>query len=120
MWKAFLSVVTKRASAAVHVLDRFHVAQLPSKAVDDVRRDEARALRETGKHTVLTKTRWILLKHRANLAPKRRTRLRELVRINLATVRAYLLKEQLQRFWKYVLFSSECGARGSHTVASRT
>ncbi|WP_437987900.1 transposase [Sorangium sp. So ce117] len=86
----------------------------------NVRRDEARALRKTGKHTALTTTRWILLKHRANLAPKRRARLRELVRINLATVCAYLLKEQLQHSCKYVLFCSECGARGSRTVALRT
>jgi len=101
MWKAFLSVVKKRASTAVHVLDRFHVAQLLSKAVDSVRRQEVRALRARGKHAVLTKTRWILLKRRENLTDHQHTRLRELVRINLRTVRAYLLKERLGTFWTY-------------------
>jgi transposase len=101
MWKAFLSVVRKRATGAVHILDRFHVAQLLSKAVDTVRREEVRALRKSGKQAILTKTRWILLKNRSNLTKKERTRLRDLVGLNLRSVRAYLLKEQFQRFWKY-------------------
>jgi transposase len=41
MWRAFLNVVRTRCGNAVHVLDRFHVAQLLTKAVDEVRRDEA-------------------------------------------------------------------------------
>jgi transposase len=101
MWKAFLSVVRKRAVGAVHVLDRFHVAQLLSKAVDTVRREEVRGLRKVGKQAVLTKTRWILLKKPSNLTSMERTRLRDLVGINLRSVRAYLLKEHFQRFWKY-------------------
>lgn len=101
MWRAFLSVVRKRCASAVHVLDRFHVAQLLSKAVDLVRRDEARTLRTKGKKTVLTKTRWLLLKHRKNLDHQQRGRLRALVAINLRAVRAYLLKEAFQHFWSY-------------------
>lgn len=101
MWKAFLAVVAKRASAAVHVLDRFHVEQLLHKAIDTVRRQEVRALRAKGNETVLTKTRWILLKRRDNLTRPQAGRLRELVRINLKSVRAYLLKEQFRRFWSY-------------------
>ena len=102
MWRAFLSVVAKRASGAVHVLDRFHVSQLLSKAVDSVRRLEVRQLRAAGCHPWLTKTRWLLLKLKRNLTRSQRTRLRDLVSINLKTVRAYLLKEQFQQFWKYV------------------
>ncbi len=101
MWRAFLTVVAQRASAAVHVLDRFHVEQLLHKALDTVRRQEARALRAKGTHTVLTKTRWLLLKRRDNLTRQQAGRLRELVRINLKSVRAYLLKEQFRRFWSY-------------------
>jgi len=101
MWRAFLSVVRKRCSVAVHVLDRFHVAQLLSKAIDNVRRDEVRALRSGGRHVVLTKTRWLLLKRPKNLKRNERGRLRELVTMNLRSVRAYLLKEQFQHFWSY-------------------
>ena len=101
MWKAFLKVVRARCGDALHVLDRFHVAQLMSKALDQVRRDEVRALRGTGRQVVLTKTRWLLLKRPKNLTRRERGRLRELLTINLRTVRAYLLKEQFARFWKY-------------------
>jgi transposase len=101
MWKAFLGVVRKRCCAALHVLDRFHVAQLLSKAVDETRRQEVRTLRARGRHVVLTKTRWLLLKRPKNLTRKERGRLRDLLTINLRSVRAYLLKEQFQHFWRY-------------------
>jgi transposase len=101
MWRPFLNVVRKRCSDAVHVLDRFHVAQLLSKAVDTVRRDEMRGLRAAGRHFVLTKARWLLLKRPKNLTRKERVRLRDIVSVNLRSVRAYLLKEQFQHFWTY-------------------
>jgi transposase len=101
MWKAFLKVVRQRCSTAIHVLDRFHVAQLLSKAVDAVRREEVRSLRAAGRPALLTKTRWLLLKRRENLKPDERGRLRRLLSINLRSVRACLLKEQFQHFWTY-------------------
>ncbi|MFC1643227.1 transposase, partial [Myxococcota bacterium] len=101
MWAAFLKVVRSRCSAAVHVLDRFHVMQLMNKAIDQTRRDEVRQLRAKGKTAVLTKTRWVSLKWRRNLTGKQRIRLRELLQWNLRTVRTYLLKEAFQHFWTY-------------------
>jgi transposase len=71
-WRALLSVVAARASAAVHVLDRFHVEQLLHKVLDTVRRQEVRALRAKGTHAVLTKTRWLLLLKRRTISPGHR------------------------------------------------
>lgn len=101
MWKAFVGTVARRASQAVHVLDRFHVAKLCNDAIDQVRRAEARKLREAGDNVTLKHTRWVLVKRRANLTGKQRSRLRELLRVNLTTVKAYLLKDDLSMFWKY-------------------
>jgi transposase len=101
MWQAFLGVVRKRCSTAIHVLDRFHVMQLLSKAIDTVRREEVRSLRAAGRPALLTKTRWLLLKRRENLTANEHGRLRQLLRINLRSVRACLLKEQFQHFWTY-------------------
>ena len=84
MWKAFLKVVRKRCSTAVHVLDRFHVVQLLSKAIDTVRREEVRSLRAAGRPAHLTKARWVLLKHRKNRTHDERGKLRQLVRAQLA------------------------------------
>jgi transposase len=101
MWQAFRNVVRNRCSTAVHVLDRFHVTKLLHEAVDMVRRQEVRSLRAAGRPAMLTKTRWLLLKRRENMSTDERGRLRELLRINLRSVRACLLKEQFQRFWDY-------------------
>ncbi len=106
MWKAFLGVVRKRCSLMLHVLDRFHVVQLLGKAVDTVRRDEVRRLRAIGRPPVLTKTRWLLLKRPTKLRHAERSQLRELLRINLRSVRAYLLKEHFQHFWTYTSWTA--------------
>jgi transposase len=50
---------------------------------------------------ILKKTRWCVLKRRANLTMQQRFRLRDLLRYNLRTARAYLLKEDFQQFWEY-------------------
>jgi len=44
----------------------------------------------------------MLLKRKSNLADHQRIRLRDLLRYNLRSVRAYLLKEDFQQFWDYV------------------
>jgi transposase len=51
---------------------------------------------------LLKHSRWCLLKRPENLTEKQEVTLAQLVRHNLRTVRAYLLKEDFQGFWKYV------------------
>jgi transposase len=103
MWKPYLRVVAKKAAQAIHVLDRFHIASHLSKAIDKVRAKEAKELDARGLQPFLTRTRWLLLKRPENLTPKQEIGLAELLlRSNLCSVRAYLLKEDFQRFWSYV------------------
>ena len=102
MWKAYLTVIAERAGHAVHVLDRFHIMAHLSQAIDAVRAAEARKLAAAGKAPVLKHSRWLLLKRPERLSDDQRGRLKELVRRNLRTVRAYLLKEDFQLFWGYV------------------
>ena len=101
MWKPYLQVVAKKAGHALHILDRFHIAKHMSDAIDQVRRAEVHALRQQGRQPLLTKTRWLLLKRRANQTREQRTRLRELVHHNLRAVRAMLLRESFDPFWQY-------------------
>ena len=70
-------------------------------ALDQVRAAEARRLASDGYQPVLQKTRWCVLKLRANLTEQQRFRLLDLLRYNLRTVRAYLLKEDFQQVWNY-------------------
>jgi hypothetical protein len=59
------------------------------EALDDVRAAAARRLDDY--QPVLKKTRWCMLKLKANLTTSQRFRLRELLRYKLKTVRTYLL-----------------------------
>ena len=54
-----------------------------------------------GQTPLLKKSRWLLLKREENLKTEQRFRLRDLLRYNLKTVRAYLLKEAFQQLWDY-------------------
>ena len=103
------------------MLDRFHVTQLLSKAIDLVRREEVRSLRAAGRPAWLTKTRWLLLKRRENRTTEERGRLRDLLRINLRSCRACLLAEQFQHFWRYssALWANKFLARWT-TMAMRS
>jgi len=101
MWKPYLKVIAKKAGQAVHVLDRFHIMAHFSKALDKVRASEVKELNANGHEPVLTKTRWLLLKRPDNLSDKQETKLAELLKCNLRSVRAYLLKEEFQLFWVY-------------------
>jgi transposase len=73
-----------------------------SKAIDQIRSQEAKDLKAKGYEPVLTKTRWLLLKRPEKLTAQQDIRLSDLLRYNLRSVRAYLLKEELQLFWNYV------------------
>jgi transposase len=101
MWKPYLRVIRERCSNALNILDRFHIVAKMNVAVNDVRAEESRRLVRDGFEPVLTKTRWCVLKRKENLTDKQRVRLRDLLKYNLQTVRAYLLKEQFQHFWSF-------------------
>lgn len=101
MWKPYLRIVAEVAGQALHVVDRFHIMIHVSKAIDQVRAKEAKELKAHGQRPVLTGNRWYLLKRPENLSETQTIKLKELLKLNLKTVRAYLLKEDLGRFWHY-------------------
>ena len=101
MWKPYLKVIAKKAGKAIHVLDRFHIMAHMSKAIDEVRATEAKELKAKGHEPVLTKTRWLLLKRPENLSKKQGSKLADLLKYNLKSVRSYLLREDFQFFWTY-------------------
>jgi transposase len=101
MWEPYLKVIREKCSEALHILDRFHIVAKMNKALDEVRAGESRRIASEGGVPVLKKSRWLLLKREENLKTEQRFRLRDLLRYNLKTVRAYLLKEAFQQFWDY-------------------
>ena len=101
MWKPYLKLIAEKANNALNILDRFHVAQKLGEAVDDVRAQETRSLKEKGKEVVLKHSRWCFLKNPENLTDNQKVKLKDLLACNLKTIRAYLLKEDFQNFWDY-------------------
>jgi len=101
LWKPYLKVIAECAGQAVHVLDRYHVMAQMNKALDEVRAGEAKQLKRDGYEPVLKHSRWVLLKRPEHLTEAQTVKLRELLRYNLKSVRAYLLREEFQRFWTY-------------------
>jgi len=101
MWKPYLRIVAEMAGQALNILDRFHIMCHMNKAIDKIRATEAKTLKAQGKEPVLTGSRWCLLKRPENRTENQTAKLQELLAINLRTVRAYLLKEDFQRFWIY-------------------
>lgn len=101
MWKAYLKVIRERVGQAVHILDRFHIVANLNKALDKVRAEEHRQMKFDGYEPLLTKSRWILLKKPENLKDEQTIKLKDLLKYNLRSMRAYLLKEDFQQLWSY-------------------
>ena len=98
MWEPYLKVIRENCSEALHILDRFHIVAKMNKALDEVRAGESRRMASEGRTPLPKKSRWLLLKREENLKEEQRFRLRDLLRYNLKTVRAYLLTSQFFLF----------------------
>ncbi len=101
MWKPYLNVIARMLPAALNVLDRFHIVKKLCEAVDEVRRAETKQLRDDGYEPVLGTSRYCFLKRPENLTEKQSAKLSDLLKYNLKSVRAYLLKEAFDGFWQY-------------------
>jgi len=101
MWKPYLKVIARKAAGAVHVLDRFHIMVHFNKALDKVRAEEARAMKAKGLESALKHSRWCLVKRPENLSERQALKLSELLKLNLKTIKSYMMKEDFQRFWEY-------------------
>ena len=101
MLPAYLKVLRERAPATLNILDRFHISKKFGEALDKIRAEETRQLEADGYEPILKHSRWCLLKRRENLTSKQTVKLRELLKYNLNSVKAYLMREDFNRFWTY-------------------
>ena len=100
MWQPYIDTLTQYFPKAVLVFDKFHLISHLNQAVDEVRREEARELKQSDPE-ILKGTRYIWLKNPVNLTEKQRVRLSHLEKMNLKINRAYLLKEAFSQLWTY-------------------
>jgi transposase len=100
MWRPFTNSITQWAPNCRIVYDKFHVLQHANKAIDEVRRAEF--FRKGGRMRGVVKgKRWLLLTRWMNLDNQKRQQLNELFALNRRVMKAYLLKESLERLWTY-------------------
>jgi transposase len=92
---AYIAAVTESAPKARLVFDRFHVQRLAHDALDQVRREQVRALEDPEDRRTLKRTRFALQKNPWNLNAIEVGKIADVQRTNVPLYRAYLLKESL-------------------------
>jgi transposase len=100
MWEPYRLSLKQWAPGCRIVYDKFHVLQHANLAIDEVRRAEF--FRRGGRRRGLVKgKRWLLLSRWVNLERNQKRQLNQLFGLNRRVMKAYLLKESLDRLWSY-------------------
>jgi transposase len=100
MWQPFLESLREHLPKAVVVFDKFHVMRHVNDAVDETRRQE---FFRQGSHqrAAMRGKRWLLLTRWHNLPRDKRSSLKQALALNRRLFKAYYLKEQIERLWRY-------------------
>ena len=100
MWKPYRRSIEQWAPNCQIIYDKFHIMQHANAAVDEVRRAEF--FRKGGQMRGVVKgKRWLLLSRWVNLDSGKKRQLNTLFAMNRRVLKAYLLKESLDRLWTY-------------------
>jgi transposase len=100
MWEPFRQSLEQWLPQCRIVYDKFHIMQHAGAAVDEVRRAEF--FRKGGAARELVKgKRWLLLSRWVHLSTNKKRQLTALFALNRRVMKAYLLKESLDRLWSY-------------------
>jgi transposase len=100
MWEPFRQSITQWLPKCKIIYDKFHIMKHAGAAVDEVRRAEF--FRKGGPARELVKgKRWLLLTRWVNLTTHKKRQLNTLFALNRKLMKAYLMKESLDRLWSY-------------------
>jgi transposase len=100
MWDPFRQSIEQWLPKCRIIYDKFHIMQHANAAVDEVRRAEF--FRKGGSARAVVKgKRWLLLSRWVNLNTQKKQQLNALFALNRRVMKAYLLKESLDRLWSY-------------------
>lgn len=101
MSPSFISAASKKMPKAKLVFDRFHLEQSMNKAVDQVRKEEARLYKD------LKKTRYLWLKNERNLREDQQQKINDLATSYPRLGQAYRIKEQFKEVLNEAYFCSK-------------
>ena len=100
MWEPFRQSMEQWVPQCRIVYDKFHIMQHAGAAVDEVRRAEFFRKGGAAREVVKGK-RWLLLSRWVHLNTHKKRQLNALFALNRRVMKAYLLKESLDRLWSY-------------------
>lgn len=102
MWDPYIAATRANVPDAEKkiVFDRFHVMKHVLAAVDEVRKNEHRALADAGEET-LKGTKYLWLWSRENIPQWRQEEFEALRAKDLKVCRAWAIKENLRHLWEY-------------------
>ena len=95
LWGPYRGVVTSQLPHAEIVADRFHVTKQLNEALTKIR-CKLQAAADPAAYELLKGTRWLLVRHRAELKPEEEVRLQTALAAFPDLRRAYMLKEQFR------------------------
>lgn len=101
-WEGYEGAVRECLPRARIVWNLFHVIKKYNlEVVDRVRVDEAARCQTPQERRAMKKTKFILLKNRANLTADEPARLKELLAVNRCLLIVYVLRDALRKLWDY-------------------
>lgn len=100
MSQAYMGAIEHHCPNAKLVIDRFHIVKALNEAVDEVRKEQWRTA-SADERKALKGLRWLLFKHSANRSKKDTHILNVLKKGNRRIHRAWVLKDEFERFWDF-------------------
>jgi len=100
MSRAYTEAIKHHCPNATLVIDRFHVVKALNEAVDEVRKEQWRAL-DTESRKAIKGLRWLLAMHSTNRTKGHTRFLNSLRNSNRRIHRAWVLKDEFEQFWNY-------------------
>jgi transposase len=100
MSQAYITAIEYHCPNVTLVLDRFHIVKALNEAVDEVRKQQWRQA-AADERKALKGLRWLLYKHSSKRNRYDTRILNELKKGNRRIHRAWVLKDEFERFWDY-------------------
>ena len=100
MSPAYIGAITHHCPHVTLVIDRFHLVKALNQAVDEVRKEQWRALDTPGR-TAIKGLRWLLSMHSRHRTKGHTRFLNNLRNSNRRIHRAWVLKDEFEHFWTY-------------------
>ncbi len=101
MWQPYIQATTSALGESKIVIDRFHVMKHMNKAVDEVRKQESKELRDNGDNS-LNRSKYLWLYGEENIPEKRREDFEALKAKMLKVSKAWAMKEMLRDLWNSI------------------